>query len=108
MTADAKPCDFEVKNGAVKRGNGCLRTSTSDYKSNSEDNPNRFTFIQIAFVNIEGKAKGTYYDRGSMNVTINDWTGSVTYRGAEFGPEYVLKSEADSAEGTINYQASND
>jgi hypothetical protein len=46
-------------------------------------------------------AGSIWYTSGSMDLTINDWTGAITYAGASSSPSYTVSNGSESINGTF-------
>lgn len=45
----------------------------------------------------------TYFSSGTIDFAINNWTGTMTYTGANTAPTFTAYSDTDSTSGTFNY-----
>jgi hypothetical protein len=50
--------------------------------------------------------RGPWFATGVANVEMNDWSGSVSYRGTTVAPDYVMQNKSgESVRGTLGQQA---
>lgn len=45
--------------------------------------------------------KNSWYASGSLEISLNDWAGTVSYRGSEINPAYTMKYGSEIINGTL-------
>lgn len=56
----------------------------------------------LAFKDVkESKAGQTYFDAGTVTMTLADWSGSATYSSADAAPKWTLKRDSTTKTGTF-------
>lgn len=91
----------------------CLMTKTADgyaqdgcveiFKSvgpegNGDNEYTKYTHSNLKWV---ASPKNTWYTSGSIAVDMNDWTGAVTFRGADINPAYTMEYGTEEINGTL-------
>ena len=62
----------------------------------------QYHFYKVVQKNLKGKMGGTYYESGVVEVEFNNWTGTLTYSGADVAPTYSFtSSHGETITGTL-------
>jgi hypothetical protein len=107
-TADGKPCTVKKSGSSQTYDGGCRNVNRRITLTDKLDGQSLETEGQEDFSKFLGRgiqsANGNnkWYKAGSMDVTINQWTGQVTYSGVDNAPKYVLKNGKNTISGTIS------
>ncbi len=91
---DGKPCRTDVVKGETKV-ESCMEFDYMDdlHKKQSD-------VRKLLLKGLKAKPLDQYYSKGSAELTVNDWTGTMTYKSADVGPTWKLSRDGKSAEGT--------
>lgn len=96
-------CVSELKSG-VWQFDECVKTSvttftdaTVDGKKIDMDN----IYKKAVSRGVQAKTKDTYFSKGSFNIIINDWSGTLTNSGADKAPSWKMSKGEEKAEGTF-------
>ena len=106
--ADGKPCPLKKSRNTMTYDDGCRSVSRSITLTNKLDgrsleDEGQEDFKQLLYRGIQpATGNNKWYKAGSMDVTINQWTGQVTYSGVDNAPKYVLKNGKNTISGTIS------
>ena len=97
MTADGKPCSREKSSGGGSKLIGeCLEIEANIEKDGT--NSTRFVAKETG---ISTKAKDDlYYSEGVIKFELNDWTGEMSYSGADKAPTWKAKGGPNSEDAT--------
>jgi hypothetical protein len=87
MTNDGKPCEFSVSKSEIAIKDGCMDffKSSGDFGDNAPD----YT-IRATYKSVSGGFNKKYFSKGSVDLTINGWKGSIKFGSGE--PKYTLTS----------------
>jgi len=110
-----------VKRAAFTKDGGACQTSKQDGKeflsecifaeySNfasilSETEVNELVVLTANNIVDAGGTNTPWYESGKFDVTVNNFTGSLTYKGATTAPEYSLTDGAETKSGTLSTEA---
>ena len=106
-TASAQPCTGAVEGDVLKEADGCLDTNRSymsifkiDGNADSQEGTEDFTQLETSGI-VSANGDNVWYQSGKMKVTMNNWTGDVTYTGTSTAPTYSLASGTETATGSL-------
>lgn len=101
--ADGSLCHYKAEGNKVMLDGDCVEASRDTFqvdkvngRSGGKEGKEEIKKIVLKAV-VEGPAKPTYFETGSADMTLNDWTGSVTFAGGENAPTWSMKSGAKTA-----------
>jgi hypothetical protein len=109
MKSDSSPCKSTKVETSWHHEDGCLtvsRTKTTrslaDGVEDAEELKDDYT--KLANLTLVEKDDDTslWYESGSFDVQINNWSGSMTYNGADTGPSFSLSDGTSTAAGTLS------
>lgn len=101
-TAANEPC-LTTKSGENYAQDGCVETFMSVNADSSSNEYSKYTHKSLKWVD---STQNTWYSSGSIEVELNDWTGSVTFRGADINPLYTMTYGTETISGTLTVPAS--
>ncbi|RZA21517.1 MAG: hypothetical protein EOP10_16625 [Proteobacteria bacterium] len=91
-------CETTFADGVFK-SDGCVYTSKNVEKGRfPRIDYTRLVDKDLTWVTADGTA---WYSSGSREVQFNNWTGVITYSGADVAPVYELKSGVDVVSGAL-------
>ncbi len=95
MKADGTSCSFSSLNNIDIINNDCkfYTTNESSTSIGGEAAEKAIDFTLITPKNAEGTIGDTYYSKGTWDVTINNYTGTVTAVNASTAPTYVFSKK---------------
>ena len=97
-TADNGPCATTITSGTFKQ-TGCVEISKSiSSGSNESVEYRKVTQKDLTWT---ASTADTWYKSGTMDVILNDWTGTVTFSGATTPPTYSFKKGSATVNGTV-------
>jgi hypothetical protein len=88
MQKSGEPCEFKGQTLLSPFADGCgvYGKTSYDYASGS-----KFTDLNIKINNgLSAQVGDTFYSTGYNEITFNDWTGKMTYEGANIAPKYEV------------------
>ncbi len=89
-----KGCKFNVSKNIVTYPEGCIAVEKSDYIVKRSDGVQKVAdFAKYTNNGVKSDATSTtdvWYRSGTIDVTVNDWKGTLTYTGSANPPSYVL------------------
>lgn len=105
---DGTPCHLKYDGANITMEGECVHSSRKIYKIANENNKtsdkegredvNRF-ILNAVKQGVSGKP--TYYTSGSAGLTVNDWSGSLTYSGADKAPSWTMKKGTQTISDTL-------
>jgi hypothetical protein len=106
QTASGKPCEQNHSGSTYTLSDRCQTvekyTSLSNVVgSTSQGSMEDYTRLGFRSLTVEDSGDPTWYSSGSMDVVVNNWTGSLTFGGATTAPTYSLTDGTNTVEGTI-------
>ncbi len=100
-TADQKACVKSINNGINTYQNTC---ELIERETQIEDGvPIAVNYQKLAYRDLSWKESKsqTWYESGSIDLTVNDWTGQVQFTAADIAPTYTLKNGDLTASGQV-------
>ena len=95
-----KGCKFTVAKNIATYPEGCISTDKNDYTIKRPDTvqkEERYSKYTINGVKTDiSSTANVWYASGTIDVTNNDWTGTLTYTGSANPPSYVLTQDGSS------------
>lgn len=96
-TADNTPCAISKEGNVFSNANPCRRVDISevtfDGKISSE-------YLMTLTQDLKWEEGKRWYNSGKIDVTMNDWTGTVTYNG-QTAPSYSFSRAGETITGTV-------
>ncbi len=91
MTRNGEGCKFSTVGNIRSIDNACLdfNSSIREYAGSRKVN---FLLAEYDNVKSDLATNSKYFSAGQMKVTLNNWQGTVSYRGATLTPTYQLSS----------------
>lgn len=97
--ADNSPCSIRRNGTNFVGGDNCV-----EIKSESEEgsNPSK-TYAKFVHKSLEWAEsnQNTWYAAGSMDITINNWSGNIVFHGARNEPTYSMASGMETINGSL-------
>lgn len=113
QTADGGPCVRTVSGDEVTYEDSCVETT---HEVNTRDRSNgtpsekdgKDGLSVLRYVGLRGTRAGEhpYFTGGAMEVTLQSWTGTMTYTDAETAPTWSMSDGTDTRTGTFDGTAS--
>ena len=95
-----KGCKFTVAKNIATYPEGCISTYKTDYTTKRPDTvqkEERYSKYTNNGVKTDiSSTANVWYASGTIDVTNNDWTGTLTYTGSANPPSYVLTQDGSS------------
>lgn len=94
-----EPCTYSGTAEARTVSNDCVsvsKTITSSPEASTEYS--KFSYKDLTWADSEAN---TWYSQGSMDLLINNWTGSIVFTGPLENPTYNLSNGVDTLTGTL-------
>ncbi len=103
-TASNEACVMIKDGDNYSEEDGCIEIS----KIVSSDVNGSNDYVKYARKNLKWVTsdKNSWYTSGTIDVNLNAWAGSVTFRGVDINPLYTMKYGADPINGTLTVPAS--
>jgi hypothetical protein len=87
MTSEGKPCEYSISKSEVTMKDGCMYFENSS--GDPEINGPNYS-IRATYESVSGEFNRKYFSKGSLDLTINGWKGSIKFGYGE--PKYTLTS----------------
>lgn len=100
MTKDGGACEF-VKSGEKETLNDCVFAEFSNFDGLVVEGKNRVNLIEANNVVSSGVDGALWFESGKFNVTLNNFTGSVSYQGASTAPVFSITDGTETKTGTL-------
>lgn len=102
FTKDGGACQSSKQDGKEML-NECIFAQYSNFASLlSETEVNELVVLTANNIVDAGGTNTPWYESGKFDVTVNNFTGSLTYKGATTAPEYALTDGAETKSGTLS------
>jgi hypothetical protein len=103
ISTEANEACLMTRSGENYAEDGCVEIYKNVGPAGSEDNEySKYTSKTLKWVD---SAKNTWYTSGSFDVELNNWAGSVTFRGADINPLYTMEYGTEEINGTLTVPA---
>lgn len=111
-TADLTPCERSSDGTNYTNANTCIEVTSNQYsdtvlngKAAPEVLQNEFLKFSSADLKTQVKGEAVWHVGGKIDVTYNDWTGTLSYSAADQAPTYKFTKGTETAEGSITATA---
>lgn len=105
FTKDGGACQSSKQDGKELLTE-CIFAEYSNFASIfSETEVNELVVLTANNIVDAGGTNTPWYESGKFDVTVNNFTGSLTYKGATTAPEYSLTDGAETKSGTLSTEA---
>lgn len=108
QTTEGGPCSLTSVGDSWLWANGCVTISKQDVTQmnvGGKPVPEEMTadFLLLNYQNImESKdSNAPFYESGTFDMTLNNWSGSVTYTGPGTAPSWIMKNADEEKSGTL-------
>lgn len=96
---DANESCLMTKSADGYSQNGCVEIFKTVGPEGSTDNEyTKYTHNDLKWV---ASPNNSWYTSGNIAVEMNDWSGAVTFRGADINPAYTMEYGAEKINGTL-------
>lgn len=104
MTSSGSPCVSVITGDSFVRGEcfDIVKTTYSNVEVDGKPSTLDSDYEQLSSKGIRGKRKATYFSSGNIEMTFNNWTGSLTYNGSEKAPTWKMSDGSNSSKGTFS------
>lgn len=113
QTPAGEPCVRHVEGDAVSFEDDCVETThdvnTRDRQNDmpsEKDGKDGFTALRYAGLRGTRVGEHPYFTGGAIEITLQNWTGAMTYTDATTAPTWSLTNGADTQTGTYDGTAS--
>lgn len=102
MTKTGEGCKFSIQEKIRSFDDGCLQFDSNLTVQSSGKTANLFLAISRG---LKSELGDKYFSSGTMDITLNNWQGSVTFGGSNIAPTYKLTSSIGKDEGKLTTPA---
>ena len=95
-TENGEICKFNLDGQNINLDSDCITVFYT-----AETFPEKREFSQHIMKGITGTIGPKWYATGTTEVTLNDWSGAVTYQGNESAPSFSISNGNETVEGTL-------
>jgi hypothetical protein len=101
MTKDGGACESVKADGKDTLANCIFAEYTNFGSLFSESEVNEVTILEAKNLVDSGVSGSEWFESGQFDVTVNNFTGSVSYKGVSTAPEYSLTDGTETKTGTV-------
>ena len=95
-TSDGEMCIFTLEGQNVDLNSECVNVFYT-----TENIPEKNNFTERVMKGLTGTIGPKWYAGGTVEITENNWTGSIIYQGSETAPSFTMTNGAETVEGTL-------